>query len=163
MIPLSILDNLEDSLKLATIDENWKLRVGRQTELREKFNAPDLTVRQQGPFQIINLEGHEITIGAYATDGQIEAEINRVRNVEPKETKGMSITGLQSGAFQAKLAELRKRVAGAQDQALTKIDGAVVSGEAKINEAASGVVAKVDREVADALQEFATFTNGGPE
>lgn len=79
----------------------------------------------------------------------------------PKATP-MSITGIQSGAFQAKLAEMRKKIADKQTEALTKIDGAVTSGAAKMHAAVDDVIAKADKEVDAALHEFAQFTNGGP-
>lgn len=82
---------------------------------------------------------------------------------QPKtEQKSMSITGIQAGAFQAKLAEMRQKIADKQTEALTKIDGAVTSGAAKMNAAVDDVITKADKEVDAALHEFAQFTNGGP-
>lgn len=74
----------------------------------------------------------------------------------------MSITGLQSGAFQAKLAEMKQRMVEKQNSALSRVDAATVAGHAKIDEAISGVEAKISKEIEDSLQEFAQFTNGGP-
>lgn len=91
----------------------------------------------------------DITLIKAAEDGGLKRE-------------SMSITGLQSGAFEAKLAEMRKKIADGQNQALAKIDGAVTEGNAKIDAAAEGVKAKVTKEIEDALQEFALTTNGGP-
>jgi hypothetical protein len=163
---LSVLDNLADSLALATIDENWKHRVGRQTELRAKFNAPDLTVRQLGHFQIINLEGHEITIGSMATDEQIATEIERLRGPKPPpipaENPKMSITGLKSGAFHGTIEALRQRLIDKQNQGAAKIAAAGEMGAAKIDQAVNSAEAKIDKEVSEVLQDFSEFTNGGP-
>lgn len=74
----------------------------------------------------------------------------------------MSVTGLQSGAFQAALDNMKKSMADKQAAALAKIDGAVTSAGAQMDEAVAGVTAKVDKEIAAALQEFALTTNGGP-
>lgn len=74
----------------------------------------------------------------------------------------MSITGLQSGAFEAKLAEIKQRIADKQAQGLAKIDGKIAAGAAKLDEAVDGVNAKIDAEVDAQLAEFAKFTNGGP-
>lgn len=74
----------------------------------------------------------------------------------------MSITGLQSGAFQAKLAEMRQKVADSQNKGLAKIDAAVTAGVAEMDAAAEGAAAKANKEIADALQEFGLTTNGGP-
>jgi len=164
---LNVLDALTDSLALATIDENWKNRVGRQTELRAKFNAPDLTIRYMGHFQIINLEGQEITIGALATDEQIAAEIERVRGHKnppplPTEKSKMSITGLKSGAFHGAIEALRQRLIDKQTQGNAKIAAKGEEAATQIDAAVSNAEAKIDREVSDVLQDFSEFTNGGP-
>jgi hypothetical protein len=154
---LSVLDNLEDSLKLATIDENWKNRVGRQAELRTKFNAPDLTIRYMGHFQIINLEGHEITIGALATDGQIATEINKIRQTAEKP---MSITdaGKLAGTIKDRINAAKTRIA----QVSANTDGAL----AKLNDAADTgdkIAKQIETEAEDLLAQIGQFTNGGPE
>jgi hypothetical protein len=82
-------------------------------------------------------------------------------SIAPTEKSRMSITGLQGGAFQAKLAEMRQRIADSQKNSLAHIDGVVAAGSAKLEEAAKNAAAKAQSEIDDALQEFATFTNGG--
>lgn len=74
----------------------------------------------------------------------------------------MSVTGIQSGAFESKLADMRKKLADRMTQGLAKIDMAAETGAAKMDAAVEGIVAKVDKEIEDKLQEFATMTNGGP-
>lgn len=78
------------------------------------------------------------------------------------ETSIMSITGIQSGAFEAKLEAMRKKLSDRLNQGLTKIDGAAEAGAAKMDAAVDNIVAKVDAEIEDKLQEFATLSNGGP-
>ena len=78
------------------------------------------------------------------------------------ESTNMSITGLQQGAFQSKLAEMRAKVASVQTAGLAEIDGVVTAGVAKLEEAAKGAATKAQSEIDNALQEFATMTNGGP-
>ena len=156
---INLLDALEDSLKLATIDENWKNRVGRQSELRARFNAPDLTIRYQGPFQIIDIDGREITLGSMATDDQIAAEINKIRQTE---TPKMSITGLQSGAFKAQMEAMRQRLIDKQTAGGAKIVAAGEAAAVKIDEAVLNAEQKIDKEVSEVLQDFSEFTNGGP-
>lgn len=75
----------------------------------------------------------------------------------------MSITGIQSGAFQSKLAEMRQKMGDKQASALAKIDNTVTAGMAQLDAAADNAATKAQKEIDDALQEFATFTNGGPE
>ena len=74
-----------------------------------------------------------------------------------------NVTGLQFGAFQDALAQIRKRIGDKQQQAVNKIVGAVAAGEAKIEAAAHEVSTKIDKEISAALQEFAQSTNGGPQ
>jgi hypothetical protein len=76
--------------------------------------------------------------------------------------RSMSITGLQGGAFQAALTQLKQRMADKQNSAVASIAAGMAAGESKIDAAVSGVTAKIDAEVSEALQEFSTFTNGGP-
>ena len=80
----------------------------------------------------------------------------------PTSISPMSITGIQSGAFQAQLDAMRKKLADRLTKGLSKIDGAAEAGAAKMDAAVDGIVAKVDAEIEDKLQEFATLTNGGP-
>lgn len=78
------------------------------------------------------------------------------------ETPKMSITGLQAGAFEAKLAQIKKTIADKQSQGLAKIDTTVAAEAAKLEAAVDGVTAKISKEVDDQLAEFAAYTNGGP-
>jgi hypothetical protein len=152
MTRLEILDKLEDELTRATIDENWRNRVGRQAGLRARFNAPDLTIRYMGPFQVINLEGREITLGAMATDGQIAEEIKRIRPPPiPTEKPKMPTIAEQLKAARAKLTEARDGAANAI--AVSQDASRVVLGE----------VTKVLKEAEDLRAEVAELTNGGPE
>ena len=162
---ISVFDNLSDELARATIEQNWINRVGRQTDLRARFNAPDLTIRQQGYFQVINLEGHEITIGSMATDEQIAAEIDMARGTQaplPTEKSTMSITGLKSGAFKAMLEQMKAEIGDIQNQGVADVKAATVEASNEIKSTVDSVKAKLKAEVADALQEFSEFTNGGP-
>lgn len=157
MSRLEILDSIADSLKLATIDENWKNRVGRQSELRARFNAPDLTIRFQGPFQIIEIDGQEITLGAMATDEQIAAEIAKVR---PTNEIDMSITdaGKLAGTIKDRINAAKTRIA----QVSANTDGAL----AKLNDAADTgdkIAKQIEKEASDLLAEIGQFSNGGPE
>jgi hypothetical protein len=156
-VNLNVLDHLEDSLKLATIDENWKHRVGKQSDLRIKFNAPDLTVRQEGYFQIINLEGQEITIGSNATDEQIGAEIARIRKTEPMTKPGSFAAGIR-----AMMDEARAGVAKAREDGLAKVGDAVKKlDEAKVaTVSVAGQMAKtIEDEAAEVMSELGQISN----
>lgn len=82
--------------------------------------------------------------------------------VQSAEKPNMSVTGIQNGAFEAKLAEMRKKLSDRLTQGLTKIDTAAEAGAARMEAAVDGIVAKVEKEIDDKLQEFATMSNGGP-
>lgn len=144
--------------------------------------AEGLTVRYQpNGDQHVTMAGRTIEVGPMASNEEIIAalmsplptpsaatsallasSLDIVESTPVPGAKPMSITGLQSGAFAGKLADMRQKIADAQNQGLAKIDGAQVAAAAKVDAAIAGVTAKVDKEVEDALQEFATFTNGGP-
>ena len=155
----NVLDGLSDSLKLAVIDENWKNRLAKQTELRARFNAPDLTIRYMGHLLVINLEGQEITMGALSTDAEIAAEIARIRPEKPM-AKTLNMQGL-AGKFArlkhdvehdaAKLAERIDSVAGRKDAAFSKGHGFLDTTETHIGE------------VEQFVTELEAATNGGPE
>lgn len=105
----------------------------------------------------VNLPDRSIQVLPSDTVDDIKAKLSN-----PFEGKPMSITGFQSGAFEAKMAEIKQRMVDKQAQGLAKIDGKVTAGAAKLDEAVDGVAAKIDAEVDAQLAEFAKFTNGGP-
>jgi hypothetical protein len=143
-----VLDGLKDALSNALIHENWKLRVSRQTDMRARYNAPDLTVTQDSQWLVITVDGHEITLPKAATDDHIDYEIARIRaQVE----KPMPTIAEQLAAARAKLAEARQ---GASDAVADSADAArVVLAE----------IEKVQKETAELRAEVATLTNGAPE
>lgn len=162
-IQLNVLDSIADELTLATIDENWKIRVGRQTELRQKFNAPDLTIRFMGHFQIINLEGHEITMGSLATDEQIAAEIAKVR--QPPVSMSMFVNRADFDAARKQMPTIAEQLKAARAKLAEARDGAT-NAIAKSDDASRvvlGEVNKVLKEAEDLRAEVAELTNGGPE
>lgn len=110
--------------------------------------------------QIIRIGDKTLEVGPMASNDEIAAALQNPF-IRTENTK-MSVTGLQQGAFEAKLAEMRQKIADKQSQAINKIDGAVTAGLSKMDAAADGVVAKAEKEIESALQEFAPFTNGGP-
>ncbi len=122
--------------------------MGRQSELREKLNAPDLTIRQAGRDFIINTEGHEITIGSMASDDQIAMEIAKIREIQgqPK----MPTIAEQLKAARAQIAEARQGAA----------DAVLQTGEA--TQVVRQEVNKVLKEAAALRAEVAELTNGGP-
>ncbi|MDB5607804.1 MAG: hypothetical protein JWP25_4704 [Bradyrhizobium sp.] len=154
-LPPSFFEHLSDRLELAVYDTNEEIKMKlfdtRRMSKQELTKALDDGDKEAGT-----------TERQTSWDGQILKVDWVPREPIAQETQPMSITGLQSGAFQAKLAEMRQKMADSQNQALAKIDGAVTDGAAKVDAAVEGVKAKVNKEVEDALQEFATVTNGGP-
>lgn len=112
--------------------------------------------------QLITIDGKTLEVGPMASNAEIRLAFQNPF-IRTENTKlSMSITGLQSGAFQAKLAEMRQKIANSQAQGLAKIDAAVTAGAAELDAAADNAAAKANKEIADALQEFGLTTNGGP-
>ena len=60
------------------------------------------------------------------------------------------------------LEAMRKEIADAQNQGVKDVMAAKDEAASEIKNTISGVKAKIKTEVADALQEFSEFTNGGP-
>lgn len=85
-----------------------------------------------------------------------------LRRVTEPESNPMSVTGLQAGAFEAKLAEMKQKMVEKQNASLAKMDSAAETAAAKMEAAANGVVEKFEKGVEEQLAEFAQFTNGGP-
>ena len=106
--------------------------------------------------QILQLGDRMVEVAGSATTQDIEQAL-----ANPW-IKPMSITGLTSGAFQAKLAEMKQKMLDKQAAGLAKMDSAVSEGAAKLEAATDGVIAKIGNEIDDQLAEFAQFTNGGP-
>jgi hypothetical protein len=90
------------------------------------------------------------------------APVSPIAQPQATQNNAMSFTGLQSGAIQAKLAELKQRVADSQAKGLAQVDAAATAAVTQVEQAFAGVEAKIQKETADALQEFAQTTNGGP-
>jgi hypothetical protein len=144
-----VLDGLKDALSNALIDENWKLRVSRQTDMRARYNAPDLTVTQDSQWLTINAWGRDITLPKAATDEHIDYEIEKIRPIRGHET--VPTIAEQLAVARAKLAEARQ---GASDAVADSADAArVVLAE----------IEKVQKETAELRAEVATLTNGAPE
>ena len=75
----------------------------------------------------------------------------------------MSITGIKSGEFQTALAEMRNKIGEGRAKAISKIGAVVESNQAKFEQAADAAAAKAQREIDEALAEFAIDgDNGGP-
>lgn len=76
--------------------------------------------------------------------------------------KPMSVTGLQQGSIQSKLAEIKQRAQQRLADGVAKIDAAHEQGLAKVEAEMDKVVQKINKEIDDQLHEFAQSTNGGP-
>lgn len=76
-------------------------------------------------------------------------------------TKPMSFTGFKPGSIRAALDAAKKQA----EADLTEAMGTLAEAQAKAAEvpaAIKNVASQIKKEAADALQEFATFTNGAP-
>lgn len=157
--------NLAETLKADVAEINTDFRMGAydlKQALRHIPGADRLTIEHSGNGnQVVSIGDRRVEVGPMATNEDIERALANPW-AEPKR-QNMSITGLKSGAFEAKLAEMKQKLIDKQMQGLAKIDGAERAAAVKIDAATSGAAAKIDKEVEDALAEFAAFTNGGPE
>lgn len=74
----------------------------------------------------------------------------------------MSISGYEPGAIRDKLASLKQAGKARRDAALAKLEDAGKKHE-QVSEEIERVAAAIEKEADDAIQEFASFTNGAPE
>lgn len=172
MFPPSFFEQLEDRLNLAVFDTNAEFRMQKsfdtlkisKDELQKQIDAgdkeagtTDKTTRWEGETLIVDWPATPTTVTEISPSVAIKTTTTTTRQ------QSMSITGMQSGAFQAKLAEMKQKMIAAQNAGLAKIDAAQTAAAAKVDAAVTGVASKIDSEVSDALHEFAQFTNGAPE
>lgn len=129
--------------------------------LKEQF--PELTgLTYHNGNQVLHVGDRQIEISPMASNEEIRAALQNPW-IPTRNTKvSMSITGLQQGAFAAKLADLKKKMSDKQNAGIAQIDSAITAAAQKVDDAVAGVNAKIDAEVSNSLQEFAQFTNGGP-
>lgn len=155
-----------------------KQKMGATTDLRTSLGEDSLRVRFGSNKKFVTMGDTTVELDATASDEQVAHALNiqkindiagttgegtvPANPIQAIEKPAMSVTGIQSGTFQAALAKMREELAGHQNEAIADIKGSVTEAGAKMKEAAQSVRAKVYKEVEDALQEFATTTNGGP-
>lgn len=81
--------------------------------------------------------------------------------LKPSKAPRMSITGYQPGSIKAKLDEIKAKAASRREGAWSKVAAADAKA-AGVDAQLERVAAQIEKEADDALQEFATFTNGDP-
>ena len=136
MFSPSFFDRLEERLELAVYDTNQEYRA-----------------MEDIPHSI----GHTSKFLHYP-DRTVEVPLNQF---ETEKTE-MSITGLKSGAFKAMLEDMKTEIGALQSQGVADVKAATVEASTEIKATVENVKAKLKAEVAEALQEFSEFTNGGP-
>jgi tagatose-1,6-bisphosphate aldolase non-catalytic subunit AgaZ/GatZ len=154
------MDAATENLILSQVQRELDAEVSIQT--MKLFDARKLTK----PELYQELAKGDVEAGTTERHTSWSGEILRVEWGSPQakaETKRtMSITGLQSGAFRAMLDEMKAEIAAAQNDGVAQVKAAKDEAKTEISTTIANVKAKVKSEVADALQEFAAFTNGGP-
>lgn len=155
MLPTGFLDRFESEVRFITLQTRREYEMPIQW--RRPSGNPALT---QAIEKSEELDQHLSESIRMLRSTQLQSPL--VPTEKPQEKTAMSLTGIQSGAFDAALAAMRKKLEDRLTKGLTKIDGAAEAGAAKMDAAVDGIVAKVDKEIDDKLQEFAMLTNGGP-
>ena len=148
----------------AIYDINQQIRydrnIKRLTNLLREVDTPEMNIRLRELAEL--REGQIIHPAPAEPNSPSTANSVTSNNKIQINRTNMGITGLQSGAFQGALTQLKQRMVDKQNSAVASITAGITAGEAKIDAAVKGVTDKIDAEVSDALQEFATFTNGAP-
>jgi hypothetical protein len=134
-----------------------------QTSLRQSGTpgAESLTM-QYGPAGVQNfiMGDVNVTLPPNASEADILAALSNpfLYNASPP---NMSITGFQPGAIKAAIDAAKAKAKADMEAAMGKL-AAASAKSATVPDAIAQVAASMEKEADDALQELATFTNGGP-
>lgn len=107
--------------------------------------------------QILTTNSRSVEVNPMASTEEIERALT---NPWAKDTTKMS--GFEPGSIKAKLEALKHKAQEARLSCLAKLDEAGTKHDA-VNAEIERIAAEASKEADDALQEFAQFTNGGPE
>ena len=129
-------------------------------ELKQAFPGLQTISTAPNGNQIFHFPDRDLEVGPMASNSEIAAAL--ANPFIKTENTTLSITGYEPGAIRAKLATLKEDGRKRREQALAKLEDAGKKHEdvsAEIERGAS----QIEKEAEDALQEFASFTNGAPE
>jgi hypothetical protein len=128
--------------------------------LRGVPGSEDLTISlNQNGNQTIHMGDKTLEVGPMASNDEIIAALQNPF-IRTENTK-MSITGFQPGAIKAAIDAAKQNSQDKLTAAMAKLAAAQTRAQS-VPDAINEVAAKMEKEADDALQELATFTNGGP-
>lgn len=128
--------------------------------LKDVAGAQDLTIsRATNGNQVIHLGDKALEVSPTASNDEIIAALQNPF-IRTENTK-MSITGFQPGAIKAAIDAAKQNSQDKLSAAMAKLAAAQTKAQS-VPDAINEVAAKMEKEADDALQELATFTNGGP-
>lgn len=163
------LDWFAARLSIAVYDTNREFRLGIH-EIKESLrhvSGIDALTMQYGPggTQIYIMGDVKVSLPANASNADVEAALANpfVYAALPAISQGpfMSITGFQPGAIRAAIDAAKAKAQESLGAAMGNL-AAAQSKAQQVPDAINQVAASMEKETADALQELATFTNGGP-
>lgn len=136
--------------------------------LRDVPGIETLTMQYLTGRDCYGFDGHLIAVDPMTSMEEVEqairnaARLPAVKITAQKTTdNSMSITGLQPGSIKEKLDQMKQMRSERRSAAMAKLDAANAKYDG-IDSQIEQLAAQIDKEADDALQEFATFTNGGP-
>jgi len=109
--------------------------------------------------QIIHIGDKSIEVSPMASNDEIRLALQNPF-IRTENTK-VSITGFQPGAIRAAIDAAKQNSQTQLSAAMAKLQAAQAKAQT-VPDAINQVAAKMEKEADDALQELATFTNGGP-
>lgn len=111
--------------------------------------------------QIFIMGDVKVELPADATNSDIAAALLANPFLSPTPGIPMTITGFQPGAIKAAIDAAKQKSQSQLADAMAKLSAAQEKA-ASVPAAIAQVAASMEKEADDALQELATFTNGGP-
>lgn len=160
MLPPSFFDHFEDWLNLAVYDTNQEYQMNEAAIKAALADIPDidkLSTSIGHTKRFLHFPNGTVEVPISATADEIRTALQDNFGKKP-----MSITGLKTGAFKAMLEEMKAELGGLQSQGMDDVKTATAEAKAEIKATVDNVKAKIKSEVADALQDFSEYTNGGP-
>lgn len=154
------LDWFAARLSIAVYDTNNESPEMAIWELRKAFPGLQTVSTAPNGNQIFNFADKSIEVGPMASNHEIAVALENpfIRT----ENTRMTISGYQPGAIRDRLTALKEAGRKRRDAALTKLEDAGKKHE-DVSAEIERVATQLEKEADDALQEFASFTNGAPE
>jgi hypothetical protein len=113
-----------------------------------------------GGNQVFHIGDKSVEVGPMASNDEIKAAF--LNPFIRTENTRVTVSGYEPGQIKARLDAMKQAGKVRRDAALSKLDAAGKKHE-EVSHYIERIASQVEKEADDAMQEFASFTNGAPE